>query len=27
LLFHLLGEVSINANVLISMGNRCFCGC
>jgi len=27
LLFHLLGETSISANVLISMGNRCFCGC
>jgi len=27
LLFHLLGEASISANVLISMGNQCFYGC
>jgi len=27
LLLHLLGEASISANVLISMGNWCFCGC
>jgi len=26
-LFHLLGEASISANVLISMGNQCFYGC
>jgi len=26
LLFHLLGEASISANVLISMGNQCFYG-